>query len=395
MPVEPFRGSSWPTLGVELELQLVDEETFELVPVADAILSTIPSELEQSVKQELYQCCVEVNTGICRDVDEVGRDLAVKLAVVAERAADQQARLAWGGSHPFSHWLDQEISPDDRYHELIDTIQDTIRRQMTFGLHVHVGVADGDTAARACTRVSHYLPALLALSANSPFWCGRDTGLHSYRLDVMGTAATGGQPPFLRDWNSFVRLAERLAEVGSIKTTKELWWDVRPSDRYGTVEVRICDMPTDLAAVQGLTAFIQCLVHYMAQVPEHDLAELDEFGRLMIRQNRWRAARLGLDAELVDPASGRNESARHVIQRLADALEGTAKELGSDHWLAYARTMSEQPDGATRQREVFEKTGYLTDVARFLAGERIPLDEPRSEPPTFGTVDGRNPEVMA
>ncbi|MDR3619963.1 MAG: YbdK family carboxylate-amine ligase [Paludisphaera borealis] len=371
MTVEPFRGGSWPTLGVELELQLVDQESFDLAPVANEILSEIPDEFRESIKRELYLCCVEVNTGICRDVDEVGRDLAGKLAVTAERAARNGARLAWGGAHPFAHWLDQPISPDVRYHELADQFKDTLLRQMTFGLHVHVGVKDGDTAARTCTRVAHYLPTLLALSANSPFWCGRPTGLYSYRLDVMGTAPTGGQPPFLRDWASFVKLAERLAAVGCIKTTKELWWDVRPSDRYGTVEVRICDMPTDLPSVQGLTAFIQCLVHHTAEDTEYEPAELDEFGRMMIRQNRWRAARHGLDAVLVDPASGRNESVRDEIQRMIVGLRGTAEKLGCGRWLDYVRVMAERPDGATRQIEVFEQTGRLTDVARFLAGEKI------------------------
>lgn len=369
MPVEPFRGSDHPTLGVELELQIVDGTSFDLAPVGDDILETIPAELGESVKPELYQCCVEINTAICHDVDEVGRDLAAKLELVEERARRFGARVAWGGAHPFAQWLDQEISVSPRYHKLIDDNQDTIRRQLTFGLHVHVGVPDGDTAARACTRISHYLPTLLALSANSPFWCGRDTGLRSYRMDVMGVAPTGGQPPFLKDWDSFVRLAERLAAVGSIQTTKELWWDVRPSDRHGTVEVRICDMPTDLASVQGITALIQCLIDHMVHDRGHELVELTEFGRLMIRQNRWRAARHGLDAVLVDPVTGDDEVAREAVERMTEVLAPTAAKLGCSRWLEHAREMARRPDGATRQREVFDRTGYLSDVARFLAGE--------------------------
>jgi carboxylate-amine ligase len=379
MIVQPFRGGDWPTLGVELELQLIDQESFDLAPVANEILADVPEGMEESIKRELYLCCVEVNTGICRDVDEVGRDLADRLAVVADRAARNGARLAWGGAHPFAHWLDQTISPDARYHDLVDHFKDTLLREMTFGLHVHVGVRDGDAAARTCTRVAHYLPTLLALSANSPFWCGRDTGLRSYRLDVMGTAPTGGQPPFLRDWASFVKLAERMAAVGCIETTKELWWDVRPSDRHGTVEVRICDMPTDLPSVQGLAAFIQCLVHHIAEDPDYEPTELDEFGRLMIRQNRWRAARQGLDAVLVDPATGRNEPVRDEIRRMISGLEGTAEKLGCGRWLDYVRAMVDRPDGASRQLEIFERTGRLTDVARFLAGEEIGDEDAENE----------------
>ncbi|WP_165251687.1 carboxylate-amine ligase [Paludisphaera soli] len=385
MPVQPFKGSDWPTLGVELEMQILDRDSLDLSPVGDDILETVPAEFEESVKPELYQCCVEVNTAICRDVDEVGRDLAAKLALVSERAGRFNARMAWGGSHPFAYWMDQDVSISDRYHQLLEDNQDTIRRQLTFGLHVHVGVADGDTAARACTRVAHYLPTLLALSANSPYWCGRDTGLSSYRLDVMGVSPTGGQPPFLRDWDSFVRLAERLAEVGSIKTTKELWWDVRPSDRHGTVEVRICDMPTDLASVQGLTALIQCLIHNIAEDTGKQPAELNEFGRLMIRQNRWRAARHGIEAMLVDPETGRNEVARDAVRRMTDVLAPTAERLGCSHWLAHARAMAERPDGATRQREVFASTGRLTDVARFLAGDDVSGPDQSAREPTAGS----------
>jgi carboxylate-amine ligase len=371
MPVEAFRGSDHPTLGVELEMQIIDATSLDLSPVGDDILAAVPPELEESVKPELYQCCVEINTGICRDVDEVGRDLQGKLELVDELARRSGARIAWGGAHPFAQWLDQEIAVSPRYLKLIEDNQDTIRRQLTFGLHVHVGVPDGDTAAKACTRVSHYLPTLLALSANSPYWCGRDTGLRSYRLEVMGTSPTGGQPPFLKDWASFVRLAERLMAVGSIETTKELWWDVRPSDRHGTVEVRICDMPTDLDSVLGLTALIQCLIHHMVRDVEFEPMELSEFGRLMIRQNRWRAARHGLDAVLVDPETGMNEVARDAVARMADELAPTAEALGCSRWLDRAREMARRPDGATRQREIFERTGYLSDVARFLAGEEV------------------------
>jgi carboxylate-amine ligase len=379
MTVEPFRGSDWPTLGVELELQLVDEESFDLKSVANEILSDVPEAMKGSIKHELYLCCVEVATGICRDVVEVGRDLAAKIDVAADRAARSGARLAGGGVHPFAHWQDQTLSPDPRYHELIEQYQDTLLRELTFGLHVHVGVRDGDAAARTCSRVAHVLPTLLALSANSPFWGGRPTGLHSYRLDALGTAPTGGQPPFLRDWASFVKIAERMAEVGCIKTTKELWWDVGPSDRFGTVEVRICDMPTDLPSVQGIAAFVQCLVHNIAEDPEYQPVELDEFGRLMIRQNRWRAARHGLDAVLVDPATGRNEPVRDEILRLTDRLKPTAEKLGCARWLDYVQVMAGRPDGAARQLEVFKRTGRLTEVARFLAGDRVDGDDPEAE----------------
>src|SRR3954451_21394836 len=165
MIVAPFRGSPWPTLGVELELQLVDSQTLDLTSAADEVLAGVPVEIQGSVKPEFHPCCIEVNTGVCRDVEGVRRDLAPKLAIVGEAAARHGARLAWGGTHPFAHWLDQPITPDLRYIELAELLQETLCRQLTFGLHVHVGVPDGDAAVRATTRIAEHLPALLALSA--------------------------------------------------------------------------------------------------------------------------------------------------------------------------------------------------------------------------------------
>jgi carboxylate-amine ligase len=370
MIVESFRGSPGPTLGVELELQLVDTETLDLRPGVDEILASVPDEIVESVKPEFYPCCVEVNTGVCRDVEEVGRDLAPKLAATAEAAAGHGMRLAWGGTHPFAHWLDQPITPNLRYKELAELLQETLCRQLTFGLHVHVGVPDGDAAVRATTRIAQHLPALLALSANSPFWCGRPTGLHAHRVEVMGASPTGGLPPYLSGWDGYVCMAERLASAGFIKTTKELWWDVRPSERHGTVEVRVCDMPPDLPSVLGLTALIQCLVATLAR-EGGEPPPPDECNQLMLRQNRWRASRYGMDAVLVDPATGRTSTARDVITELADRLAGEAESLGCSRRLADVRAMAKGPGGAGRQLAIFQQTHDLVAVARHQAGAPI------------------------
>ena len=313
---------------MELEFQLVDAETLDLVGVADEILAAVPAAMQESVKPEFYPSCVEINTGVCRDVESVGRDLAAKLAIVRELAARNGARLAWGGTHPFAHWLDQPITPDPRYLDLAELLRETLCRQLTFGLHVHVGVEDGDAAVRACDGIIEHLPALLALSANSPFWCGRPTGLHSHRLEVMGASPTGGLPPHLGGWDAYVDMADRLAAAGFIETTKELWWDVRPSERHGTLEVRICDMPPDLPTVLGLTALIQCLVYDLARPVEGGPAPLDQCGRMMVRQNRWRAARYGLGATLVDPRTGRPSPASDVLKGMVDRMSGVAEALG-------------------------------------------------------------------
>ena len=372
MSVEPFRGGARPTLGVELELQLVDPQTLDLVAAAEAVLTSVPDAIRESVKPEFYPSCVEINTGVCGDVESVGLDLAPKLAAVAEVAARHGARLAWGGTHPFAHWHDQPITPDPRYLELANLLRETLCRQLTFGLHVHVGVEDGDAAVRACNGISEHLPALLAISANSPFWCGRPTGLHSHRVEVMGASPTGGLPPHLADWDAYVRLADRLANAGFIETTKELWWDVRPSERHGTVEVRVCDMPPDMPSVLGITALIQCLVHDLGRADRDGGPPPDECRPIMVRQSRWRAARYGLGAVLVDWRTGRPSPAPEVIKGLVDRLSGTAEALGCSCELDLVRRMADGPGGADRQLAVFERTGDLVAVARFQTGVRTP-----------------------
>lgn len=369
MGIDSFRGSPRPTLGVELEFQVVDPHTWELAPAAEAILAGVPAELADSVKPEFYSCCVEVNTGVCRDVAEVGRDLAAKHEAVAGVAGVHGVRLAWGGTHPFSHWLDQPITPEPRYAELSELLRETLCRQLTFGLHVHVGVPDGDAAVRACNRLTRHTPALLALSANSPFWCGRATGLHSHRMEVMGASPTGGPPPHLAGWAEFVGLSDRLAAAGFIKTFKELWWDVRPSPAHGTVEVRVCDMPLDLTSVLGLTALIQCLVHDLARPGSAEPEAVDEAAQLMVRQNRWRAARYGPGAILVDPCTGLSQPATDAVLDLVDRLAGVAEQLGCSAELEIARGMARRPSGSDRQLAEFERTGELTEVVRLLAGD--------------------------
>lgn len=366
MAVEPFRGSPRPTLGVELELQLVDVRTLDLVPVAEEVMAGVPPEFRDSVKPEFFPSCVEINTGVCRDVAEVGLDLGPKLAAASEAAARYGARLAWGGTHPFAHWLDQPITPDPRYLDLAEILRETLCRQLTFGLHVHVGVPDGDAAVRACNGLREHVPTLLALSANSPFWCGRPTGLRSHRVEVMGASPTGGPPPTLNGWQGYVCMADRLAAAGFIRTTKELWWDVRPSERHGTVEFRICDMPPDLPSTLGLTALIQCLVHHLARTDE-GTGPPDECGQLMDRQNRWRAARYGLEATLVDLRTGRPAPVRGLVEALADRLRGVAEELECADHLGHVRAMARGPGGADRQLEVFHRTGDITAVARLQA----------------------------
>ena len=260
-----FASSSGPTLGVEIELNLVDAQTLALRSGVTPILENLPPELQGSVKPELFQCYLEINTAICRDVAEVERDLTAKIKVVEQVARNQGMLLYWGGAHPFSRWQDQEVTPDERYLGLVDLLQETARRLVTYGLHVHVGLDSGDKAIMMCDRILPHLPMLLALSVNSPFWQGRNTGLHSHRIKIMETLPTSGLPPLMRNWSEYTWLLNHMIETGFIKTVREIWWDVRPHHNFGTIEVRICDMPPSLHHVLGLTALVQCLVHDLSE----------------------------------------------------------------------------------------------------------------------------------
>jgi carboxylate-amine ligase len=352
-----------PTLGVEIELNLVDSQTMALRSGVLPILKDVPPELELSVKPELFQSYLEINSKICENVAEAESDLTEKLRVVRQLAARQGLRLHWGGTHPFSRWQEQEVTPNERYLNLIELLQETARRLVTFGLHVHVGVDSGDKAIMICDRILQHLPTLLALSVNSPFWQGRRTGLHSQRSKIMETLPTAGLPPLMRNWSEYTWLLNHMVETGFIKTIREIWWDVRPHHNFGTVEVRICDVPPCLEHVLGLTALIQCLVYDLSQEIERGTYQYS-CHPFLIRQNKWRAGRYGLDAKLVDPATYKAVPARKVVRTMLSNLRDRADELGCASYLAIVSEMLERPTGSELQMRAFEETKDLAEVVR-------------------------------
>lgn len=358
-----FASSLGPTLGVELELNLVDAQTLALRSGVVPILESLPPELHGSVKPELFQCYLEINTAICRDVAEVERDLTAKIKVVEQLARNQGMRLYWGGTHPFSRWQDQEVTPDERYLGLVDLLQETARRLVTFGLHVHVGLDSGDMAIMICDRILPHLPMLLALSVNSPFWQGRNTGLHSHRIKIMETLPTSGLPPLMRNWSEYTWLLNHMIQTGFIKTVREIWWDVRPHHNFGTIEVRICDMPPSLHHVLGLTALIQCLVHDLSEEIDRGTYQ-NNCHPFLIRQNKWRACRYGMEARLVDPQTFQSIPVRKVVHRLLDRLKDRALELGCSSQLEIVRELADRQTGSVLQLEAYRQTGDLAEVIR-------------------------------
>jgi carboxylate-amine ligase len=368
LPAESFNGNRAHTLGVELELQLVDAKSMELKSSVTQILKEM-DELESDwIKPELMQCYMEINTGICHTVSDVRADLVPKLLQLKKAAASLDTRLFWVGTHPFSPWYDQQITPNDRYFQLVEKMQDTARRIVTYGMHVHVGVDTGDKAIMLVDRLLRYIPPLLSLSANSPFWCGRDTGLHSYRSKIMETLPAAGLPPLMRNWSEYLWVVRHSVETGFINSTREIWWDIRPHPTFGTVEVRICDMPPNLDDVIGITALIQCLVARVSEHIDEGIYQHDAHP-IMVQQNKWKACRYGLTATLVDPTTHQSLESRKLIDNLVDFLSPIAEKLQCRNELEWVRTMVKRPSGAERQIEVYRKTNDMRAVVETMMEE--------------------------
>lgn len=361
-----FHSNSSPSIGVELELGIVDGETQQLVSGSDKLLQRLPVELHQEVKHELMLSCIEVISGVCNSVADARDDLSPKLCMVEQAADAEGMGLWWGATHPFSHWEDQQVTQNERYNNLVQMLQELARRLITFGLHVHVGVDSGDKAVMICDRIMQHLPTLLALSASSPFWQGRDTGLQSYRSKVMEGLPTAGLPTLMRNWSEYVWLVNHMVETGFINTIREIWWDVRPHHNFGTVEVRVCDMPGDLDHVCGLTALIQCLVKRLSDEIDEGTYQFD-CHPMMVRQNKWRAARFGCRAGLVHARDYRVQSVSEIADGLVDRLREVAVDLGCESELLYVREIAREKDYAARQREILATTGKPSEVVRELS----------------------------
>ncbi|MCL4115198.1 UNVERIFIED_CONTAM: hypothetical protein GTU68_041571 [Idotea baltica] len=362
-----FTPNNSPTIGVEIELQLVDAETLALSSSIEDVLSRLPPALAQQIKPELMQSYLEINTGVCRTVRDAGTDLRTKLEDLEKVTDSLGIKPFWAGTHPFSSWRDQDITVNDRYYRLVELMQDVARRLVTFGLHVHVGVDTGDKAVMVCERILRHLPLLLALSSNSPFWEGRKTGLHSNRSKVMEGLPTAGLPHRVRNWSEYVWLINHLVDTGFINTIREIWWDVRPHHAFGTVEIRVCDMPANLDAALSLAAMIQCLVRAISnQIDEGTFQS--EYHPMMVQQNKWRATRFGAGAQLVNNDDYLQYTVKDRVDSLIEMLLPTATELDCVTELQSASALADNT-GANQQLAIFERTGDLREVVREMLNQ--------------------------
>jgi carboxylate-amine ligase len=371
-----FHRNERPTVGIELELGLLDGESMALTSAYGLLEARLTSEghpCEESghFKPELMQCVLEINTDICDTIADAERDLRGKIAIV-EKACDALGlKLWWGATHPFSSWEDQQITPDARYLQLVNLLQEMARRLVTFGLHVHVGVDSGDKAVMICDRIMRHLPTLLSLSVSSPFWEGRRTGLQSHRSKVMEGLPTAGLPTQMRNWSEYVWLVNHMIDTGFINTIREIWWDVRPHHNFGTVEVRVCDMPGNLQDTLAIAALVQCLVKALSDEIDNGTYQSDSHP-MMVQQNKWRAARFGNQARLVDTNTYRSATVADTVARLVEILAPPAAELKCESYLQHCVTMAKTPSAAQRQLDVIAQLGDSQEMVRQLsAASRI------------------------
>lgn len=355
MSVLTFTSNQRASIGVEIELQLIDADTFDLSNSIHQLLTRLPPGLDTQVKPELMQSYVEINTGVCQTVGEVREDLTRVLAGLKQAADSMGIRLLWSATHPFASWRVQQVTENERYHKLVELMQDVARRLVTFGLHVHVGVESGDKAVMVCDRMLRHLPLLLALSANSPFWEGRPTGLHSNRSMIMEGLPTAGLPRPMRNWSEYTWLINHLVATGFINTIREIWWDIRPHNQFGTVEIRVCDIPKNLDDVLALTALIQTLVVAISEEIDEGTYQ-SEYHPMMVQQNKWRAARYGAGAKLVNSTDYKQYTVAETVDQLVERLLPTAEKLGCVNELESARQLP-HATGAEQQLEIYDR-GY-------------------------------------
>lgn len=363
-----FQSNGILTLGVEVELQLIDPLTYNLSSRAEELLAAASA--IKKVKPEFYLSTIEINTDKCNNVHESEKDLRNTLTELLPISEALGIRFSTTGSHPFAKYSDCIIAGGERYQTLIDRNQWLTRRMTVYGLHVHIGMESGDDCIRYNNFFMNFLPHLLALSASSPFWQGTDTGLASCRPTTYEALPTAGQPYHVKNWSEFERLYDALKRCGSIESMKDLWWDLRPSPNFGTLEIRVCDGPATLKETLAIVAFIHALSHWF-QDNGSWLESVNYPPRWLSRENKWRVMRHGLDAQLVMNTGGKLKSVREDIEEWVERLKPYTESLGYQRYMADVLEITRLGNSSERQRKVFQRTDSLEEIVKLNVDEFI------------------------
>ena len=362
-----FAGHSY-TLGIEEELMILNGESLELVNAIEALLEPAPA---GEIKPELMESVLEISTDPCQTVAEAETQLRALRRQVVDTAASKGMAIGSAGTHPFAMWEDQRIVARSRYRDLISALRFVARQELIFGMHVHVGIDDPDKAIHVANGMRVHLPVLLGLSANSPFWRADSTGLASTRTPIFRAFPRVGIPPTYEDWADYERRIEFMVKAGVMEDYTYLWHDVRPHPDFGTVEIRVMDSQTRVEHSLGLAALVQGLVRELALHFESGEA-LSQYPYEMLDENKWLAARHGLDGELVDLPSSDRVATRSLAQRLIDRMREHCTDLGSVDHLEAVEDLLARGNGAARQVVVYEANHDLREVMAEIVAATVP-----------------------
>lgn len=363
-----FSESARYTLGVEIEFQILDRESAGLAPLAQTLLDSSPSILKPRLSEELIQSILEIQTGVCFSLEDVENDLLQTCSLAEELAAEYDCILHASSLHPFARADQQILSSNARYQAIMEELQLVGRQFISQGFHVHIGMPDGETAVRVCNQLQTFLPLLLGASGSSPYFQGEDTGFSSYRTKLFELLPLAGIYNYIESWHHFQQEVSMLIQLGVIKSIRDLWWDVRLQPNYGTVEVRICDLPGRFSDILGLTACIQCLAAVLAESKEH----VGPLNGYILQANKWQAARHGLRGSFIDPTgflSSQKMSIGHALKVLVKKLEPMSIRLGCEDYLARMQRILDHGTTADLQRNIYSDNGDLVEVVRMLHGE--------------------------
>jgi len=353
------------TLGVEEEYMVLDPATYELKSHEQKIVHEGQKVIKDKVKAEMHQAVVEVGTDICTDVDEAYKDVAQLRKTIAEIATGLGFAMGAAGTHPFSHWESQLITDHARYNEIVNELQEAARSNLIFGLHVHVGMETREMANHIANSTRYFLPHIYALSTNSPFWEGRQTGYKSFRTKVFDKFPRTGIPEAFDSIESYENYVKLLVKTNCIDNAKKIWWDLRVHPFFNTVEFRICDVPMTVDETIALTALFQAVCAKIYKLRSQNLNFI-QYSRALINENKWRAGRYGIDGRLIDFGKEEEVNTRVLIDELLNFVDDVVDNLGSRHRLAYVNKILESGTGADRQLEVFENSKNLVDVAKYI-----------------------------
>ncbi len=353
------------TLGIEEEFQILDGDNLNLRSQMSKILEGGRVFLKERIKEEMHQSVVEMGTNVCENIQHARDEVSYLRQQVIELAAKEGLKVAASGTHPFSHWSEQLITPNPRYDALIAELKDVARSNLIFGMHVHVAIPNREEGLQIMNVARYFLPHLYALSTNSPFWEGRETGFKSFRSKIFDKFPRTGIPPYFQSVSEYDKFIDILVKTNCIDNGKKIWWDIRLHPFFPTVEFRICDMVMTVDEVTCIAAIMQCIIAKLHKMHQKNQS-FRSYRRVLINENKWRAGRWGVEAKLIDFGKEEEVPFAGLMNELLEFIDDVVDELGCRNEVNYVFQMIEQGSGADRQLKVYHDTNDLKKVVEYI-----------------------------